>query len=138
MYGVIAMLVLGAVIFILYASIASMWVAQSKRKPYISAENFVALLLLYFTMMLGFGLIYAWMQINGYNVFTKNIEEETNRFGHILLDGLYLSATTLLSVGYGDIVPVGIGKWIAVVEALLGYIMPATFVTRFVIDGNKK
>ncbi len=51
---------------------------------------------------------------------------------------LYFSAVTLLSVGYGDIVPIGIGRWIAMVEALLGYALPAAFVVRTVMDVERR
>jgi potassium channel LctB len=50
---------------------------------------------------------------------------------------MYFSAITLLSVGYGDITPIGIGRWLAVVEALLGYTMPMAFVVKTVINFEK-
>ena len=50
---------------------------------------------------------------------------------------LYFSAVTLLSVGYGDISPIGIGRWIAIAEALIGYTLPFAFVMRSVIDNEK-
>jgi potassium channel LctB len=140
MYEVIAMeyVLLGFVVIVLFVSIASVWITQSKNNQYISLENFFVLILLYFTMMVGFGLIYTTLQMNGYRVFIKNIDGTTGEFFNILQDSLYLSATTLLSVGYGDIIPVGMGRWIAVMEALLGYIIPATFVARVMIDWKKE
>ncbi|GAA3331597.1 hypothetical protein GCM10020331_088830 [Ectobacillus funiculus] len=50
---------------------------------------------------------------------------------------MYFSAITLLSVGYGDITPVGIGRWIAIIEALVGYTMPAAFVARTFMEHEK-
>jgi potassium channel LctB len=50
---------------------------------------------------------------------------------------MYFSATTVLTVGYGDITPVGIGKWIAMLEALIGYLLPAAFVVRTFIEHDK-
>ncbi|HEY0393333.1 MAG TPA: ion channel [Candidatus Elarobacter sp.] len=40
-----------------------------------------------------------------------------------LLDGLYFSAVTFTTVGYGDVVPMGIGRIIAVGEMFLGLVM---------------
>jgi potassium channel LctB len=51
---------------------------------------------------------------------------------------MYFSAITLLSVGYGDITPVGIGRWIAIIEALVGYTMPAAFVARTFMEHEKR
>lgn len=38
------------------------------------------------------------------------------------------------SVGFGDVAPVGIGRLLAIIEALLGYTIPAAFVVRTFID----
>lgn len=51
-----------------------------------------------------------------------------------LWTSLYLSAITLFSVGYGDVVPIGIGRPLVIIEALLGYTIPAAFVVRTFID----
>jgi potassium channel LctB len=40
----------------------------------------------------------------------------------------------LFSVGYGDIAPIGIGRVIAMIEALIGYTIPAAFVAKAFID----
>ena len=47
---------------------------------------------------------------------------------------IYFSAVTLFSVGYGDIAPIGIGRVIAMIEALIGYTIPAAFVAKAFID----
>jgi potassium channel LctB len=55
-----------------------------------------------------------------------------------LVTSLYFSAVTLFSVGYGDIVPIGFGRFLAVFEALIGYILPAVFLARTVIGIEKQ
>jgi potassium channel LctB len=57
---------------------------------------------------------------------------------HMIEDIIYFSAVTLLSVGYGDLVPVGIGRFIAIVQALFGYLLPAAFVVTSVLHVTKK
>ncbi|HZG72269.1 MAG TPA: ion channel, partial [Chondromyces sp.] len=52
----------------------------------------------------------------------------------MLYFSFYFSGITLFSVGYGDIVPSGAGIWIALIEAWIGYTIPAAFVMRTVID----
>nr|WP_239454064.1 potassium channel family protein [Bacillus suaedaesalsae] len=63
---------------------------------------------------------------------------ELNGFLEIFGTSLYFSGLTLLSVGYGDITPIGIGRLFAIIEALLGYIIPAAFVVRTMIDYDRR
>lgn len=44
---------------------------------------------------------------------------------------LYFSAITLLSVGYGDITPFGWSRGAAIVEASIGYILPAVITVQY-------
>ena len=84
--------------------------------------------------MLGFGLIYTVFVMKGVPVLLEGDNLLEGHFIEAIQDAMYFSAITLLSVGYGDITPVGIGRWLAIVEALLGYIMPTAFVVRTVIS----
>ncbi|ANB60152.1 potassium channel family protein [Anoxybacteroides amylolyticum] len=125
------------IVGVLVLNIVSVWTSRASKHKYVSVENFVVLISLYVTMMIGFGLIYTILEINGYDIFTKNSKDITGEFFSVLQDSVYFSATTLLAVGYGDVIPIGAGRWLAVTEALLGYIMPAAFVVRVVIDWEK-
>lgn len=129
---------IGIVTTVLIGSITSIWATSGKAMRHISLENLFVLIQWYITMMLGFGLIYMVLQWNGHNVFTTSANETVNGHVSILQDSFYLSGITLLSVGYGDVTPVGIGRWIAIIEALLGYIMPAVLVARTMMDWDKQ
>jgi potassium channel LctB len=124
----------GIVTAVLIGSITSIWTTRGKVTRHISLENLFILIQWYITMMLGFGLIYMVLQMNGHNVFIPSADGTANGCFSILQDSLYLSGMTLLSVGYGDVAPIGIGRWIAITEALLGYIMPAVLVARTMMD----
>jgi potassium channel LctB len=127
----------GIVVTVLIGSITSIWTTSVKATRRISLENLFVLIQWYITMMLGFGLIYMVLQLNGHNVFTPSANGTANECFSILQDSLYLSGITLLSVGYGDVTPMGIGRWIAIIEALLGYIMPAVLVVRTMMDRDE-
>ena len=71
-------------------------------------------------------------------MFTPSSNSDVDNRLSLLGDSLYLSGITLLSVGYGDVTPIGIGRWIAITEALLGYIMPAVIVARTVFDWDRR
>lgn len=48
------------------------------------------------------------------------------------LNSLYFSVVTFTTLGYGDILPIGISKLFAAIEALLGGFILALFVVTFV------
>lgn len=108
------------------------------RGKQISLRNFFVLLLVYVTVMLGFGCIYIGLELMGITVLTENnFHVGEGSFWHLLEDAMYFSAVTLLSVGYGDITPLGIGRWFAIIEALFGYLLPAAFVVSHVMHYDR-
>ena len=118
----------------LVMSVKSLFTMSRKKNQYISLENIIFLCLIYVTVLLGFGLIYTVFVMKGVPVLLEGDNLLEGHFIEAIQDAMYFSAITLLSVGYGDITPVGIGRWLAIVEALLGYIMPTAFVVRTVIS----
>ena len=52
---------------------------------------------------------------------------------HNSMDGLYLSAMTFTTVGYGDVTPApGVGRLIAAIEALTSYVLLALFIANII------
>ncbi|NJP38325.1 ion channel [Alkalicoccus luteus] len=43
------------------------------------------------------------------------------------MDLLYFSGVTILSVGYGDFVPIGAARFFALLQAALGLLVPSAF-----------
>ena len=94
----------------------------------VSLRSFVALLMTYVTVMMGFGIMYLCLELLGLPILITEALRDQMNFFQILEEVMYFSAVTLLTVGYGDITPDGIGRWIAMIEALIGYLLPAAFV----------
>lgn len=90
------------------------------------ASHLLVLVIVYTTIISGFGLIFALLSLMGIPVL--QLEWNEANFLSFIEACIYFSSTTILSVGYGDIIPVGIGRWIAGSEALLGYLLPIAFV----------
>ncbi|MFP3441162.1 potassium channel family protein, partial [Pantoea sp. SIMBA_133] len=95
------------------------------------------LFLVYLTMIIAFGCVYLSFIIMDVPVLQEGQMDLSNmpltplaRIQTVL----YFSAVTLLSVGYGDVTPIGIGRWIAIIEALIGYLMPAAFFVTTIVD----
>ena len=89
----------------------------------------MALLIIYIILMFGYGMIYFILSIEGIVLVENGELRQVSIIGSII-HSVYFSGVTLLSVGYGDITPVGIGRFIALTQALIGYILPAAFVVR--------
>lgn len=86
---------------------------------------------------MGFGAVYIILEMSGISILLEDGNKLNLSYFRVLESGMYFSAVTLLSVGYGDITPIGIGRWISIIEALIGYIMPAAFVVHSVYDIEK-
>ncbi|MDQ0159839.1 potassium channel family protein [Alkalibacillus salilacus] len=91
-----------------------------------SRELFSAFIAMYVILMLGFALIYFSLAEIGYTLLQGELLQVGSvieRFFH----AIYFSGVTLMTIGYGDITPVGIGRVIALVEAFIGFLLPAAF-----------
>lgn len=122
------------IIICIAASIRLLFTPYKIKGKMVSFENFLFLVAIYATVMISFGVMYALLEFNNYAVFDDDFKPTVNTFLGRLETCLYFSAITLFSVGYGDIAPIGIGRVIAVSEALIGYTIPAAFVARTVLD----
>jgi potassium channel LctB len=128
------------IILCILLSLRELFVPDKIKGKKMSVENFFILAIIYATVMIGFGLIFFLLGSEGHPVlvegeYTKSTST-TEAISTIskLETCIYFSAVTLFSVGYGDIAPVGIGRFIAVLEALVGYTIPTAFVARTVFD----
>lgn len=107
---------------------------NSTRGQRISLDHLYWIITVYFIFLIGFGLLYLLIDIKFGAVILLNGMPVQGGFFTKLASSFYFSTMTLLSVGYGDVVPVGLGRWIASMEALIGYALPAAFVVRAAID----
>lgn len=118
----------------LFMSLRTLFVPNRNRGSLISFENFLYLGMVYFTVLTGFGMVYLLL-----GLFAEPVLAEAGRAGgsgflQKAETAVYFSAMTLFSVGHGDVVPLGAGRWLALLEALVGYTIPAAFVARAVMD----
>lgn len=94
----------------------------------------LVLIFLYVNMICTFALIYLFLDATGYGSVVDHFShyKEWRQDLDPLAKHLYFSAVTLLSVGYGDITPFGWSKLVAIIEAMFGYILPATLVLEYI------
>ncbi|HET7578486.1 MAG TPA: potassium channel family protein [Bacillales bacterium] len=90
--------------------------------------HLTVLFMLYLNIILSFSVIYMVLDHMDIGPIVDHYR------GHLrakawfdpLIKPLYFSAITLLSVGYGDITPFGWSRVVSVLEAMIGYLLPAT------------
>ncbi|HET7628177.1 MAG TPA: potassium channel family protein [Bacillales bacterium] len=106
---------------------------MKRQDPHI-LSNVFGLLLLYFNVIITFAAIYMLLDHTGAGPVIDHYEryEITEGWSHMIMKPLYFSAITLLSVGYGDITPFGWSRAVSVIEALVGYLLPATVMVQVV------
>nr|WP_179602682.1 potassium channel family protein [Neobacillus sp. 179.-C4.2 HS]MDP5197508.1 potassium channel family protein [Neobacillus sp. 179.-C4.2 HS] len=119
------------VIFCIFMSIRTLFIPNTIKGKFVSIENALFLGSIYLTVILGFGLIYLLFELKGISLLVE-VNDENNY--NLFETSFYFSAMTLFSVGNGDVIPHGLGRMVAVVEALIGYTMPAAFVARALMD----
>lgn len=115
-------------VVIMFSSIRVILKHPVIRNQVIPFANLIALFIIYITMIAGFGLVYVSIILLGKPILIENGAILLDTFHDLIQSTFYFSAVTLFSVGYGDITPIGFGRWIAAFEALIGYILPAIFV----------
>lgn len=130
------LILLIAVIAVL-RSVQLLWSSHSEPRRFFSLYNLASLFLIYTTVLIAFGLSYVALEESGITVLREDGDQLPVHSFQLIEVCLYFSAVTLLSVGYGDVTPIGIGRWIAIIEALIGYTLPFAFVVRTVIDNEK-
>ncbi|MDQ0352019.1 potassium channel LctB [Alkalibacillus filiformis] len=91
-----------------------------------SKELFSAFIAIYFILMLSFALIYFILAEMGYILLQGELLQ-TGSSVERFLHAIYFSGVTLMTIGYGDITPIGIGRAVALVEAFIGFLLPAAF-----------
>ncbi|SET70803.1 potassium channel LctB [Oceanobacillus limi] len=107
------------------------------RQSSFSLEIFYTLLVTYAIIIIGFGLIYLILSFEDILLVENGELRDVNLLGTII-HSMYFSGVTMLTIGYGDITPIGIGRLIALIEALIGYILPTAFVLRLVQNTRDK
>ena len=122
------------VVFCIFMSIRTLFIPNTIKGKIVSVDNFFYLCTVYLTVIIGFGLIYLILQLVGMSVLAEAGKGDQY---NIFETSFYFSAMMLFSVGNGDVIPQGMGRFIAAIEALIGYTLPAAFVAKVMFDREK-
>ncbi|MFS0784700.1 ion channel [Bacillus sp. 1P06AnD] len=123
-----------SILICMFMSIKALFSPAEEGLQKISLSHFLWLAFLYGTICIGFALLYLLLEMKDMEVIMDHGIAMTDHFLPNLEKAIYFSTMTMFSVGYGDLTPIGIGRMIATVQAFIGYILPAAFFVRTVID----
>ncbi|MBO8157832.1 MAG: two pore domain potassium channel family protein [Bacillaceae bacterium] len=129
-------MVVSASIIVVFIMVQSIYTYFRKREEFrgaFSFDHFYILIHIYFIVMIGFGLLYFLLSQKGITLLEGGYLQEISQLER-LGTSIYFSGVTLMTVGYGDITPVGVGKVLALIEALIGYLLPAAFFVQVIRD----
>jgi potassium channel LctB len=123
---VIATISILVITFLLAGSLYAFIFGKVHKKSYFSYEIFYTLLVVYFTVLTSFACLYFVLSFQGVLLLDDGKLQQLSPF-ETLAHSFYFSGVTLMTVGYGDITPVGWGRLLALIESLIGYILPPAF-----------
>ncbi|WP_307395804.1 ion channel [Caldalkalibacillus horti] len=110
---------------------------NTEQCPVFSWTHFLLLIWAYLILTVGFSLIYLSLEFLGNPILAFNYSVTPGSISYIG-NLIYFSLVTMLTVGYGDITPIGLGKFIASTQALIGYLLPAAFLASGIAKSTQK
>lgn len=118
--------IIGALLFIAVFSVGVIYyyLNLSSRKGADRREYIVSIFFVLFLIVTMFAIIYAEPIRDGNNYFIE-LGKPTNL---TFADAFYFSTTTVTTVGYGDIVPLGVFRLIVTVEVFMGLIYTGSMI----------
>lgn len=97
---------------------------KTYRKSYFSTALFLKLFFVLCGVLLGFALLYYALSIQEVILVDEANGEPIQ---HSFWEMLYFSGVTLLSIGYGDIVPIGVARFFSLIQASIGVLLPTAY-----------
>ncbi|MCT2534366.1 ion channel [Aquibacillus koreensis] len=133
----VAVVAIILIIVLLGGSLYSFFHHKSYQRSYFSYEIFYTLILVYFSVLISFGLLYFMLSFSGVILVEGGVLQEVGVL-ESLAHSMYFSGVTLMTVGYGDITPIGWGRLLALLEAMIGYLLPAAFFLKVWLESKEK
>lgn len=130
-------IIMSLILFVILNSLIQFILFRQENHPLkthkisLSFEVFYTLIVIYCIIIIGFGLIYFILSFYELTL-VENVKDDDSSTSSLLLRSFYFSGVTLLTIGYGDITPLGFGRFVAIIQALIGFILPTAFVLKLV------
>ncbi|TGB02344.1 ion channel [Halobacillus salinus] len=106
------------------------------QQSYFNVGLFVKLFMVMTVVLLGFSLVYYLLSLRGV-VLVQSLSS-MKAIEPTALNLLYFSSETILSVGYGDMLPVGPARFFAMIESMVGILLPTAYFARTFSEARKR
>ncbi|WP_018932134.1 potassium channel family protein [Gracilibacillus lacisalsi] len=126
-------LLIAAILFII---IHLVYFFQNKtyKQSYFSTALFMKLFFVLCGVTFGFALLYYALSFEE-TVIVQDLSAETP-VEHSFSNLLYFSGVTILSIGYGDMIPVNTARFFALLQAAIGVLLPTAYFIK-VLDQSR-
>ena len=132
----VSTILIGLTIVILTINLYKFFSNRKYKKSYFSSAFFYKLFFILLSLTFGFALLYYILSFNG-DLLTLN-GPNGDPVEQVFSNYLYFSGVTILSVGYGDMVPVGSARFFALIQAALGLLIPAGYFMKALSSTEEK
>ncbi|MGB6407500.1 MAG: potassium channel family protein [Planococcus donghaensis] len=123
-----SMILMSLTVLFMVANLYYFFSGRKYERSYFQSSLFQKLFFAMLGITIGFAVLYYLLSMEG-DVVRVGTEEGKDG-GENFLDYLYFSGVTLLSIGYGDLVPVGKARFFALIQAAIGFLLPTAFFIR--------
>ncbi|SDK33814.1 potassium channel family protein [Sediminibacillus albus] len=122
----LSQVLIGIIILFLIANLYYFFANKSFKQSYFSSVLFYKLFFVLLIFTVGFAFLYYLLAANG-PVLAVSDPNGSEPVRHDFLNYLYYSGVTILSVGYGDMVPLGNARFFSLIEAAIGVLLPTAY-----------
>nr|WP_158736476.1 ion channel [Alteribacillus sp. YIM 98480] len=121
----LSVILIGITILFLLVNLFYFFTNKSYKQSYASPALFYKLFFVLLSITFGFAVLYYVISLE--TVVLKVNDPTGEPADHSFLNLVYYSGVTILSVGYGDLVPVGSARFFSLIEAAIGLLLPAAY-----------
>ncbi|CAM3884476.1 potassium channel family protein [Alkalicoccus chagannorensis] len=120
-----SLLLVGAGILVIIGHFVYFLKQRRFRESRLNLGLFLHMFFLLTAVTITFSFLYFYLGTQG---TTLRVNDPTDEPVDVtFLEALYFSGVTILSVGYGDYVPIGPARFFALIQAALGLLIPSAF-----------
>lgn len=118
-------ILIGLTIVFLAMNLFYFFTNKTYKKSYVNSALFLKLFFVMVGLTFGFAVLYYLLSSN--EVILKISDNTGEQAPEDFMTFLYFSGVTMLSVGYGDLIPVGSARFFALIQASLGLLLPTAY-----------
>jgi len=132
---IISTILIGLTIVYLLANLYYFFTNKTYKKSYANSALFYKLFFVLLSITFGFAVLYYLLSFD--EVILK-IPDSTGTQGKDFFTYLYFSGVTILSVGYGDVIPVGSARFFSLIQASIGLLLPTAYFMKAMNSSNEE